>query len=183
MQLDVLADLADELGLPGGADWRRERDLMREAMLSQLWNGESFFARGVTSHRESKTTSLLTLLPIVAGEHLPADVTQLVAADIEAHLTEWGPATQLLGTPEYEDDGYWRGPIWAPSTVLIESGLRRTGFTELADTVSERFRALCEKSGFAENFDAVTGAGLRDRAYTWTASSYLHLAREAELRG
>ncbi|HOW00152.1 MAG TPA: glycogen debranching protein, partial [Rhodoglobus sp.] len=79
-------------------------------------------------------------------------------------------------------DGYWRGPIWAPSTVLIESGLRASGFVELADTVSERFRVLCEKSGFAENFDAVTGAGLRDRAYSWTASSYLLLAGEAEAR-
>jgi glycogen debranching enzyme len=88
----------------------------------------------------------------------------------------------LPGTPEYEADGYWRGPIWAPSTVLIENGLRRAGFIELADTVSERFRALCEKSGFAENFDALTGEGLRDRAYTWTASAYLLLAREAEAR-
>jgi glycogen debranching enzyme len=182
VQFDVLAGLADELGLPDGASWRVERDQMRDALLDELWNGSSFFGRGVTSDRASKTTSLLTLLPIVAGEHLPAEVAQALADGIEAHLTQWGPATQLPGTPEYEDDGYWRGPIWAPSTVLIESGLRRSGFTELADTVSERFRALCEKSGFAENFDAVTGAGLRDRAYTWTASSYLHLAREAEAR-
>jgi len=33
-----------------------------------------------------------------------------------------------------------------------------------------------ERSGFAENFDALTGDGLRDRAYTWTASVYLLLA-------
>lgn len=182
VQFDVLAGLADELGLTDGDSWRSERDQMRKALLDELWNGSSFFGRGVSSGRESKTTSLLTLLPIVAGEHLPAEVTRQLAEGIEAHLTEWGPATQLPGTAEYEDDGYWRGPIWAPSTVLIESGLRRSGFTELADTVSARFRALCEKSGFAENFDAVTGAGLRDRAYTWTASSYLHLAREAEER-
>ncbi|MEP6480659.1 MAG: glycogen debranching protein, partial [Rhodoglobus sp.] len=84
---------------------------------------------------------------------------------------------------EYEDDGYWRGPIWAPSTVLIEDGLRRSGHVDIANRVSERFRALCEMSGFAENFDAITGAGLRDRAYTWTASAYLVLAREAEARG
>jgi hypothetical protein len=182
VQLDVLADLADELDLAEGDDWRAHRDALRQALLAELWNGSSFFARGVESERASKTSSLLTLLPIIAGEHLPSDVTQLLADGIEAHLTEFGPATQRPSTPEYEDDGYWRGPIWAPSTVLIESGLRRTGFTELADTVSERFLALCEKSGFAENFDALTGAGLRDRAYTWTASSYLHLAREAELR-
>ena len=53
------------------------------------------------------------------------------------------------------------------------------GATTLADAISARFRAVCEKSGFAENFDALTGQGLRDRAYTWTASAYLLLAADA----
>ena len=60
--------------------------------------------------------------------------------------------------------------------MLIHDGLRRAGHVELADEVSRRFLLLCETSGFAENFDAATGAGQRDRAYTWTASSYLILA-------
>ena len=49
----------------------------------------------------------------------------------------------------------------------------------MADEISDRFRKLCERSGFAENFDALTGEGLRDRAYTWTASVYLLLAEAA----
>jgi glycogen debranching enzyme len=85
---------------------------------------------------------------------------------IAAHLTDHGPTTESPDSALYESDGYWRGPIWAPSTVLIEDGLRRAGHTELADTISLRFRRLCENSGFAENLDAKTGAGLRDRAYT-----------------
>ncbi len=56
--------------------------------------------------------------------------------------------------------------------------MRASGFTDLADAVSARFRALCERSRFAENFDARTGAGLRDRAYTWTAAIYLMLAAD-----
>lgn len=39
-------------------------------------------------------------------------------------------------------------------------------------------RRLCDKSGFAECFDALTGAGQRDRAYTWTASIFLLLASD-----
>ncbi|MEU5669244.1 glycogen debranching protein, partial [Micromonospora sp. NPDC047753] len=64
----------------------------------------------------------------------------------------------------------------------VEDGLRRAGQTRIADDISRRFLALCEKSGFAENFDAETGTGLRDRAYTWTASSYLILAAAQEER-
>ena len=99
-----------------------------------------------------------------------------MARHIAAHLTPHGLATEHPGSPHYEADGYWRGPIWAPATVLIEDGLRRAGYLGLADRVSATFRALCERSGFAENFDAGTGEGLRDRAYTWTASAYLILA-------
>ncbi|HEY3607687.1 MAG TPA: hypothetical protein VGL06_09320, partial [Pseudonocardiaceae bacterium] len=126
--------------------------------------------------------SLLELMPIVLGELLPRHIHTALAEQIREHLTPHGLATELPGSPHYEPDGYWRGPIWAPSTVLIEDGLRRAGHTRMADEISDRFRALCETSGFAENFDALTGAGQRDRAYTWTASGYLILAAAAERR-
>jgi hypothetical protein len=182
VQLDVLADLADELGTGEGDAWRAERDRVERALLRDLLDDEGFFAVGARSGTVSKRSSLLNLLPVLASDRFASDVSDALAARIAAHLTPWGPATQLVETPEYEDDGYWRGPIWAPSTMLIEEGLRRGGHAELADTINERFRALCEKSGFAENFDARTGAGLRDRAYTWTASVYLVFAHENTLR-
>lgn len=178
VQLDVLADLADELGLDEGRSWRAERDRVETALTSELLDDEGFFAVGPLSGIPSTRTSLLTLLPVLISDRLPRSVSDLLAERIAAHLTAWGPATQLVDTPEYESDGYWRGPIWAPSTMLLEEGLRRGGHVELADTVSDRFRALCERSGFAENFDALSGEGLRDRAYTWTASVYLVLAHE-----
>ncbi|MDM7854433.1 amylo-alpha-1,6-glucosidase [Cellulomonas alba] len=182
LQLEVLADLSDELGLASAA-WRAERDALLHALVDELWTGTELVAVGALSGRASTATSLLNLLPLVLGERLPDDVRAALAARVERHLTEFGPATEPVDSPHYEDDGYWRGPIWAPSTALIEDGLRVSGFTDLADTVSARFRALCERSGFAENFDARTGAGLRDRAYTWTAAVYLVLAADAVSRG
>ncbi len=183
VQLDGLIALTEELGLEGAAAWRGQREELAAALLSELWNGDAFIARSAVGRRVSKTGSLLNLLPIVAGRSLPAEVTDLLAADIERHLTPFGPATQLIDSAEYAADGYWRGPIWAPSTVLVEDGLRVSGHVGLADEVSRRFRLLCETSGFAENFDALSGTGLRDRAYTWTASAYLLLARESVRRG
>ncbi|MFL6169400.1 MAG: MGH1-like glycoside hydrolase domain-containing protein, partial [Ornithinibacter sp.] len=158
--------------------WRTQRDELLAALLDQLWTGSHFMARGALSGRVSTSSSLLTLMPLVLGKRLPAPVLEALADGIRAHLTEHGLATEPTGSAHYEDDGYWRGPIWAPSTALIEDGLRTGGFTDLADAVSARFRALCERSGFAENFDARTGAGLRDRAYTWTAAVYLILAAD-----
>jgi len=178
VQLDVLADLADELGTGEGDAWRADRDRIEGALTRELLDGDGFFAVGALEATVSKRSSLLNLLPVLASDRFAPAVSARLAEGIAAHLTTWGPATQLVETPEYEDDGYWRGPIWAPSTMLIEEGLRRGGHIELADMINERFRALCERSGFAENFDARTGAGLRDRAYTWTASVYLVFAHE-----
>lgn len=177
LQMRTLARLATELDRPGEAThWTAAADRMREAMLTQLWHDDHFTTRSASSGDTWSSRSLLDLMPIVLGEELPQPIQTALAARIKTHLTEYGLATELPTSPHYQDDGYWRGPIWAPSTVLIEDGLRRAGQTVLADEVSARFRALCEKSGFAENFDARTGAGLRDRAYTWTASAYLVLA-------
>jgi hypothetical protein len=183
LQMRELARLATELADPdAAARWSESADRMREALLAELWDGERFVARGARSGRTWSSSSLLDLMPIVLGDELPEPVRAALAAGIETHLTAYGPATELPTSPHYQDDGYWRGPIWAPSTVLIEDGLRRAGYPFLADEISARFRALCEKSGFAENFDARTGEGLRDRAYTWTAAAYLILAAARERR-
>jgi hypothetical protein len=182
VQMGELARLAREIGDPAAVTrWEGEAETMLNAMLTTLWDGSAFTSRALDGTTRA-TASLLDLMPVVLGADLPPDVHAKLAEGVARHLTAVGPATERPDSPHYEADGYWRGPVWAPSTVLIEDGLRRGGAVELADQVSARFRAVCEKSGFAENFDALTGEGLRDRAYTWTASAYLLLAAEAEAR-
>ncbi|MBG0850445.1 glycogen debranching protein [Streptomyces spinoverrucosus] len=177
LQLHELADLASELSRPDEARrWQRTAEEIRTALLDELWTGERFVARGSATGNTWSSAGLLDLMPIVLGEYLPDGVSSALAGHIKSHLTPYGLATELTTSPHYLADGYWRGPIWAPATVLVEDGLRRAGHRCLADDISARFRALCETHGFAENFDALTGTGLRDRAYTWTASSYLLLA-------
>jgi hypothetical protein len=177
LQLRELAALAEELGKSEeGHRWTAAAETTQTALFDQLWTGDRFVARSVATGDTWSSASLLDLMPIVLGEHLPGEVGSALADHIKAHLTPYGLATELPTSPHYLADGYWRGPIWAPATVLVEDGLRRAGHQRLADDISARFRALCETHGFAENFDALTGTGLRDRAYTWTASSYLLLA-------
>jgi glycogen debranching enzyme len=184
LQMRQLTAMAKRLARFDDAErWDREAEAVQAAMIRHLWTGERFAARDVATGELHHSESLLDTMPIVLGADLPTAIHTALAEQIRAHLSEHGPATERLDSPHYSPDGYWRGPIWAPSTILIEDGLRRAGHTELADEISRRFRTLCETSGFAENFDATTGAGQRDRAYTWTASSYLLLARDAGRRG
>ena len=122
------------------------------------------------------TDSILLYLPLVLGELLPRDITDIMINDLKArNLTAYGLATESPLSPKYDPDGYWRGPIWAPTTYLIADGLRRMGRFDDARQIAMRFCDMCAETahGFYENFDALTGKGLRTPGYTWTASAFL----------
>jgi glycogen debranching enzyme len=177
LQMDALSELA----VPAGreterARWRRAADELCRALLAELWHGDRFVAKLGCTGQIVDSRSLIPCVPIVLGERLPEPVRTALACRIGRYLTDWGLATEPPDSECYEPDGYWRGPIWAPSTHLIVCGLRQCGFHSQARTIAERFCRLCSKSGFAENYDALTGAPLRDPSYTWTASVYLLLA-------
>jgi len=52
------------------------------------------------------------------------------------------------------------------------------GEKDFARDLRTRFCRLVSKSGMAENFDPITGANLRDPAYTWTSSVFLIFAHQ-----
>lgn len=180
VQMSVLADMATMLGREEESKkWSARSEETLQKLLAKLWKGDCFVCpSAIDGSVTEESDSIFTCLPIILGDKLPLEIRQKLASDIERHLTEWGPATENVGSPLYERDGYWRGPIWAPPTMIIADGLRRAGFDDLAKDVAGRFCKLCKKSEFAENFDAVTGEPLRDRAYTWTSSVFLVLAHE-----
>jgi putative isomerase len=120
----------------------------------------------------------MAYLPLVLGEKLPQEIRLQLVQNLKesGHITQWGLATEQHNSPLYDDDGYWKGPIWAPSTMIIVDGLARCGEEELAQQIAEKFCDLCLENGFAENFNALTGTGLRDKSYIWTASVFFILA-------
>jgi glycogen debranching enzyme len=92
--------------------------------------------------------------------------------------TPHGFATEALYSPIYTPDGYWRGPIWAPPSMLIAEGLDSMGQKNTAHDLRVDFCNMAQRSGMSENYDAQTGAALRDPAYTWTSSVYLLFAHK-----
>lgn len=185
VQNDFLAQTARHLDLSGEVtQWEAKRDDMIEALV-ELWDDDAkvFTFKDAFDGSTWSTQTLLKFIPLVASSHLPEHIGNAMAEGLSAHLTEWGLATEDPKSPKYEPDGYWRGPIWAPPTIIIESGLRQAGHIKLADEISQRYQRLCDKTGFAENYDALRGAGNRDLSYTWSASTYLVLRREMAERG
>jgi glycogen debranching enzyme len=174
------------LGLPDEA--RRWADLEEQTiqlMVSKLWGPAGFSPRGSVDNDQLRgaSTSQVVFIPLLLGEALPADVRESLVEQFLSSglLTEHGVASESPASPSYEPDGYWRGPIWAPTTLLIADGLARCGRPDLTELIAQRFLANCDINGFAENYDAVTGRGLRDRAYSWSASVYNVFSEHSEI--
>ncbi len=180
LQMRTLARISEKLGNTENAQyWTEESEAMFNRMLEHCWNGNRFMAKQSRSHLfEENPTSLLSLMPLVLGDILPENIrNRLVNLLEQDFLTENGLATEMPSSDKYQADGYWRGPIWAPSTYLIVDGLRRAGYDRLARTIAERYcRMSCVTAkGNYENFDALTGLGWRAPGYTWSASVYMLL--------
>lgn len=170
-------------------NWSNTTERLYALLIERLWTGKTFTARRPVGEIDVGSDSLIQFMPLLLGKRLDPIIAATLIARLKAgaYITQWGPATESPDSPLYEDDGYWRGPIWAPTTYLLWDGLRRQGELALAAEVAKRFCALANRSGMAENFDALTGRGLRDRAFAWTSAVYLLLAStlgssNAELR-
>ena len=181
IQMEVLSDLARRLQREDDAHrWQAEADNHLSVFLARCFRDDLPVAIQLSTGRIVENESLLPYEILVLGQRLPEQIRQKVIGIVrsERFFTAPGFATESPSSPFYRDDGYWRGPIWAPSTMLMIDGLEKCGEAALAREAARRFVDMTAASGFAENFDALSGKGLRDLAYTWTASVALVLARD-----
>jgi len=181
-QMDFLAEIAPQAGKPSEAKyWIIKSDKMLKLMLANLWEDNHFVSKNNTTglwNKESK--ALLQYIPLILGERLPKEYRVKIISDLKksGNFTQHGVASEDPVSPFYKPDGYWLGPIWAPSSWLIIKGLDKCGEKALAKELAEKYCDMCIKSGFPENFNALTGEPLRDLAYTWTSSVFIDLLYE-----
>lgn len=184
LQMAALADLAEAMDRDEeAADWRTRAGVMLAALVEELWQDDQFVGILRPSGEVVKCESLLICMPMVLGVRLPEEVRTRLVARIREHFTPHGLATEKLDSPNYVEGGYWRGPIWAPATMLITSGLNEIGEVELARTIMRSFCDMCKENGFSENFDPITGRGYYDTAYTWTSSVFMMFANQLREEG
>ena len=156
LQLDEIAALHRALGHPLQATAASNRaNALCEALCRDLWTGSAFTARPTqTGNAVQNGNSLLLFLPLLLGVRLPAAMrdtllTQLLTPN--RFLTPSGLATEATDSPLYRANGYWRGPIWAPTTALFADAFTRCGRPDLATDLARRYCALCTQNGMAEN--------------------------------
>jgi glycogen debranching enzyme len=182
-QMDVLSELAGKMGkVRESAMWKQKADETFKKMIAYFWNGEKFISKNAVNGKiNEQSQSLMAYLPIILGDRLPLKIRNKMIADLKKPdylVTRFGIASESPQSKLYSADGYWRGPIWAPTTLLIIDGLKSLKENDFAAELATKFCDTCNNSGFAENFDALTGEPLRDPAYTWTSSVFMILAHD-----
>ncbi len=186
LQMHAMARISRKLDDESSAQkWEAKAQELLHRMIAVLWTGDYFTVRRSGGDIiAQEPTSMLSVMPLVLGDLLDKDIYNKLLGQLQTrYLTAHGPATEAVDGPLYEPDGYWTGPIWAPTTDLIIDGLRRGGNAELADEISRRFCDMIQNiaGGNYENFDALTGQGLRAPGYSWTATVNLQLIIEMQI--
>ena len=185
LQCECLAFIADTLGHKKVAHrWKSKAEKQLADLLAHSVKDDHFFSPLSGTDEAEVSLSLINYIPLILGNRLPKHIHSTLVYDLRPggpYFTKYGLATEPPSSYKYMSDGYWRGPIWAASTYLIFDGLLESGDYELAHLIAERFCDLClEVPGFWENYDALTGEGLRCPGYSWTASVFILLAEWLE---
>lgn len=182
IQMETIAALAEELGKPDAAQkWHRRAGHFLSLAQRHLHHdvGMDFIVSG--THTSITHASLLPYVQLLLGPKLSDSSRRALLQSLqnEKFITEWGIATESPLSRNYQSDGYWRGPIWAPSTLIMIDALKNAVSPDLSRSLAAKYLSLVETQGFAENFDALTGKALRDSGFAWTAAVYLILRNEA----
>lgn len=148
-----------------------EKKLLVE-LTDKMFDGKKYVSYDVFTHEiNNESMCIIELIPLLVCDQLPSDQQEKLLRNVDNFLTEYGLASEAPASKYYRSNGYWRGPIWAPTTCLCFIGLRNMSATK-ASVVKERYIEMCEQYSFAENFDAQTGEGLSDKAFAWTGAVY-----------
>lgn len=181
-QMDFLAETAMELGKKEEASaWQERGRILLKDLLEKFVVAGQFVAFKEPEHHPVTCKSLLLFLPLLLGDKLPEELRNKMIDHLMkegSYITEYGIASEPLDSSSFVEDGYWRGAIWPPTALIMTELLIRNGKNKEALKNARQFCDLCAKEGFFENYSAVDGHGLRDSAFTWTASTFIILLRD-----
>jgi neutral trehalase len=175
-----LRDIARILGedIPEALDASMHKT---EKAFDELWDEltNQYYSRDFITHQWLRESSVATLLPLYAG-HISKDrAAQLVKLIESPH--QFGLAFPLPSVPRasawFDSKRYWQGPTWININWLVIDGLKRYGYREHAEVLTDITLELVEKHGCHEYFDPNDGSPLGAKNFSWTAALAIDLLK------
>lgn len=178
-----LLDIAKSIRADVPADLLASMEKTRESF-EQLWDPYSseYYSRDFITHKLLKEPSIATLMPLYAGCISQDRAKELVKLIEKEH--QFGPSYPIPSVPLssswFSPKRYWQGPTWVNMNWLIIDGLRRYGFNDHADALTESTLEMVGHAGFAEYFDPLTGEPAGADNFSWTASLTIDLLKRSK---
>lgn len=181
-QMDLLADLAIRLNrLDSSRIWKERSDEMLEKMIKKLFDADHMPIIFDNNTREIfHVQSTLIFAPLALGNRLPKEIRETMIRCLTDgnYIHEAGLATEPTNSPYYKEDGFFRGPVWWNTTLLIAEGLRVCGEEKLSKEVAKKFcDTVAKEYCCAECFNVHSGKAYNNKSYTPTAGTFLALPR------
>lgn len=179
-QMDTLARWARKLNRVSDAVfWEGESEQFYQLLLTELYDEkkEQFVAKSLrTGQVIDYLDSLILRLPLVIAYRLPEKITNKITRDLETMFEgDFGLSTEAKLSTVYKNNGYWLGPIWAPSSYIFVDALLRSGKETMGLRLAQKYCEMTLIGGMAENYNPETGKGNDDLSFTWTSSVFLKM--------
>ena len=181
LNTEALEHIATELNdRPIAKQLAVNRHQIATAMREHMFDGTVY--RSLYGAKEQKVTTVDSwshFAPLLTGQYTKAEAKRIVETHylspgfstpfrlptVSSTDPTYNPAEPAWGQPWQHPD--WRGSIWMASNWCVYHGLKRNGFTDLANELKQQSKKLITQSGFRENYHPETGIGQGAQEFTW----------------
>lgn len=152
---------------------------VERAIVEKCYDDEKgvFFSVSGQDERKMRVLTVASLFPLLlpglTKEHAASLVLRLQNPD-DFWLSYPAPsvaASEVAFDPGHDGDPHrpiWRGPTWINTNWFLVRGLRRHGYAQLADAITEKSLELVLNEGFQEYYNPYTGKGMGARDFGWS---------------
>jgi hypothetical protein len=153
-----------------------------EKAFDELWDELTgqYYSRDFVTHKWLRESSVATLLPLYAGHISKERAAALVKLIESPH--QFGLNYPLPSVPRssafFDPKRYWQGPTWINMNWLVIDGLKRYGFDEHAEVLTEVTLELVAQHGCYEYFDPLDGSPHGSPEFSWTAALTIDLLKQ-----
>jgi len=118
-----------------------------------------------------------TLMPLYSGSISRECALVLIKVMEDSYLstTRYPLPSVPPNSSWFEPKRYWQGPTWLNMNWFVIDGLKRYGFNDHAEALTNMTIELTKRSGFREYFDPLTGEGAGVDRFSWSAALTLDL--------
>lgn len=164
-------------GREDATEFSKDADRALDALIRKCWDPEAgaFFDLSGVEERPVKIVTISSLMPLIL-EDLPREIVRrLVDGLLTSEDHFWLPypvpsvsASEPKFMPGNPHGFIWRGPTWMNTNWFLSHGLRRHGYSELADEIVSKSHHLIEGAGFREYYNPYTGEAYGARDFGWS---------------